>query len=165
MNTTTTGVWLIGVGSLIIFAGLIFGSESASIGLTFAGAFNNRFERVRFAVECVGAGMAAFGSVLLAAENPPSAWLMLTLVPAYLVLHVLTAWKLRQYWLKRRTQNPDGSQANDESLKLQQNACLEVCSTWAWCLRHPFNDETWPESATERYSTIQAQDRPRSTDS
>jgi hypothetical protein len=141
---TTTGIWLIGIGSVLVFGGLVFGSDEAGIGIRF-GRFDRRVERLRFAVECVGAGFAAVGSVVVAVENPPPLWVLIALVPAYLLAHFLTAWKLRQYWLKRVEHEPRG-QAADERSRRPYNACLERCPSWRWCLRHPLNVETWPKA-------------------
>jgi hypothetical protein len=144
MDTTTAGGWLIGAGSLVIFAGLIFGSEQPYQGIKFQGPFNTRSQRLRFAVEGAGAGLIAVGSALLAVNHPPSPWLLLALPSAYLLMHSLMAWKLRQFWLGRR-EKIDGPDA----IQVQWAACAAVCSSWEWCLRHPFNDESWPKTVME----------------
>ena len=144
MNTTIAGGWLIGTGSLVIFAGLIFGSEQPYQGIKIQGPFNTRSQRLRFAVEGAGAGLVAVGSALLAVEHPPSLWLLLVLPTAYLVVHLLMAWKLRQLWIARQA-TIDGPDA----IHIQWAACAAVCTSWKWCLRHPFSDESWPKAVME----------------
>jgi hypothetical protein len=144
MDTTIAGGWLIGTGSLVIFAGLIFGSEQPYQGIKFQGPFNTRSQRLRCAVEGAGAGLVAVGSALLAVEHPPSPWLLLVLPTAYLVVHLLMAWKLRQLWVARRAKI-DGPDA----IHIQWAACAAVCASWQWCLKHPFNDEHWPKAVMD----------------
>lgn len=141
MNLTTTGLWLIGAGSLIIFVGLIAGSEQPYEGMTFRGPYNTRSQRLPFAVEGSGACLVAIGSVLLAVHNPPSLWLLLAVPVAYLLVHVLSAWKLHQYWLRRLEKAKEGPK--NEALQRQWLACSTTCASWRWCLTHPFNDEHW----------------------
>jgi hypothetical protein len=148
MNLTTTGVWLIGIGSLVIFVGLIAGSEKPYEGMTFRGPFNTRAQRLPFAVEGAGACLVAVGSVLLAIDNPPSIWLLLVVPVAYLVVHTLTAWKLHQYWSKRLEKAQDGPK--DTPLERQWLTCISTCASWRWCLAHPFNDEHWPKAVMDR---------------
>jgi hypothetical protein len=138
MSVTTVGVWLIGLGSLVIFAGLVVSSERPYVGRSYRGPFNTRRDRLRFAIEGAGAGLVAMGSVLLAIEDLPSPWLLLVVPGTYLMVHVLTAWKLRQYWqYQLAAAQPGGA----PSTQLD----MATFGTWRWCLTHPFNDEGWPK--------------------
>jgi hypothetical protein len=133
MSLTTAGVWLIGLGSLVIFAGLVLGSERPYSGMTFRGPFNTRRDRLRFAVEGAGAGLVAVGSVLLAVDDLPSLWLLLAAaLGTSLMVYGLAAWKLRQYWQYRMAANPPAQPGGR-------------IGTWRWCFTHPFNDEYWPK--------------------
>jgi hypothetical protein len=147
VDAQTWGVWLIGSGALIIVLGLVFGSERPTTGITFQGPFNTRFDRLRFAVQCAGAALVAAGSVVLAIAEPPSLWLFVILPAVYVIVHVLVAWKLRQYWRFRLDQAERavrGDAATD--LEHRMARCARTCASWRWSLRHPFNDEDWPRA-------------------
>jgi hypothetical protein len=130
--TAPVGVWLIGLGSLVIFAGLVLSSERPYTGRSYRGPFNTQRDRLRFAVEGAGAGLAAVGSVLLAIEHLPSPWLFSAVPGTCLMIYGLTAWKLRQYWQYRLAATPPAQPGG-------------TVGTWRWCLTHPFNDEPWPK--------------------
>lgn len=143
MNVTTVGVWLIGLGSLVIFAGLVLSSERPYTGRSYRGPFNTRRDRLRFAVEGAGAGLVAVGSVLLAIEHLPSPWLFSAVPGTCLMVYGLTAWKLRQYWQYRLAADPSTQPGGTPSSQL----AMATFGTWRWCLTHPFNDESWPRDS------------------
>ena len=148
MSAETLGVWLIGIGSLVIFLRLVVGSQRPAEGLTFRGPLSTGEDRLRFAVEGTGAAFVALGSVMLAIADPPSASLLLAIPFGYVILHGLSAWKLRQYWLYRRDEAVRAASADSATdFQRMQAASASVCASWRWCLLHPFNRDYWPKMA------------------
>ncbi len=145
------GVWLIGIGALVIAAALVLASERPYTGMTFRGPFNTRRDRTQFALEGTGALFVAGGSVLLAATEPPSLWLFLALPAGYAIFHGLAAWKLWQYW-RYRAAEADRAALLESSTELERRfaLCARECATWRWCLGHPFNQEYWPQATMKR---------------
>ena len=148
MSAETLGVWLIGIGSLVIFLRLVVGSQRPAEGLTFRGPLSTGEDRLRFAVEGTGAAFVALGSVMLAIADPPSASLLLAIPFGYVILHGLSAWKLRQYWLYRRDEAVRAASADSATdFRRMRAASASVCASWRWCLLHPFNRDYWPKMA------------------
>ena len=147
MDASTWAVWLIGIGSLLIVLNSVLGSERPSEGVSFMGPLSRRRDRIRFALVGTGAVLVSAGSVVLAVTEPPTPWLAVVVPAIYLGVHLLAAWKLRQYWHGYRLPTATQATAGDivPDLLRQQLACAEVCSTWRWCLGHPFNGEYWPK--------------------
>jgi len=149
VDAEATATWLIGIGALTIVLGLVIGSERPYTGLTFRGPFNTRADRLRFAIEATDAVFLAVGSILLAAVHPPSPWFLLAFVlVGYGLVHLLSAWKLLQYWRYRREREIQATRGEGTTeLQYQMADCARTCATWSWCLRHPFDEEYWPKSA------------------
>ena len=152
MAAEDVAVWMIGVGSLTIAVGLIFGSERPFDGLVFRGPFNTRADRLRFAVEAAGASFVAVGSLVFAIENPPSPVLLVFVPVLYVIVHATTAWKLRQYWLYRlgEAETHARGDAGPNELVRRQLECARECATWRWVIRHTFSGEYWPTPPFER---------------
>lgn len=95
---------------------------------------------------CAGHACGQVRAVLAADDHPPTrlAFCEVHLPTAYLVVHLLMAWKLRQLWVARRAKI-DGPDA----IHIQWAACAAVCASWQWCLKHPFNDEHWPKAVMD----------------
>lgn len=148
---TVVAVWLIGVGALVIFLGLVVGSQRPYEGVSFSGPYATRADRLRFGVEASGACLVAAGSVLLAINEPPPFWLAALVPVLYSLVHVLTAWKLRQYWRYRQEEAERAVKADAAtSHERWQAAVAAACATWRWCLTHPYNSEYWPRAERAR---------------
>ena len=148
MTATSVGLWLIGVGSILVAAALGSPPE-ATLGLRFKIRDTRLQQRVVFAVRTTGVTLVAGGSLAVAISQEISWWLILvTLIAAVVMVHVLMAWVLKRAWDEKSEMATAVASTGDEMARTaaaQRHAAIgRERATWRWCLRNPYSIERWP---------------------
>jgi hypothetical protein len=154
MTATDIGLWLIGVGSILVIAGAIISPPDATLGLRFKTRQTTVRQRLVFAVQTTGLALVAIGSLAVALSQAISWWLIaLTLIVVVGMCDVLLAWPLKRAWdekseLATAVASTGGEMA--QTVAAQRQAAIgQRCATWRWCLLHPLNSESWPSMSDE----------------
>ena len=145
VDWTQRGLWLIGIGSLIVVLTVVLGApRPTDAGLSFAGPFTSARARLLFAAEAAGLLHVAAGGVIVSIVEFTQWWFAgLTLLTITNVAYLLIAWKQHQYRLSRVRDIEDrGTPESPE--EVWRSACTKRCSSWLWCVRHALDDEPWP---------------------
>jgi hypothetical protein len=148
MSATNIGLWLIGVGSILVIGGTLISPPEAGTGVRFPSRQTKSKERPAFAVRATGLTFIAGGSVEVAVSQSPTWWLIgTTLVAIILLCDVFLAWPLRRAWVEKSkvaiaVASTGGDMGNTAAQR--QATIARRCATWRWCLSHPLNDDTWP---------------------
>ena len=149
MTATSVGLWLIGVGSILVIAAALGSPPEATLGLRFKIRDTRLQQRVVFAVRTTGVTLVAGGSLAVAISQEISWWLILvTLIAAVVMVHVLMAWVLKRAWDEKSEMATAVASTGDEMARTaaaqRQVAIGRERATWRWCLRNPYSIERWP---------------------
>jgi hypothetical protein len=149
VSATNIGLWLVGVGSLLVVVGAIILPPDAGIGARFKTRQTALQQRIIFAVQTTGLAFIAGGSVTVAAAQSIAWWLIgVTVLTVVVSCDVLLAWPLKRAWDERSevataVASTGGEIANTAAAQRQATVARR-CATWRWCLSHPLNHEKWP---------------------
>jgi hypothetical protein len=149
VSATNIGLWLIGVGSILVIGGALISPPEAGTGVRLPSRQTKSKKRLVFAVQTTGLTFIAGGSGDVALSQSPTWWLIgATLLAIILSCDVFLAWPLRRAWVEKSkaataVASTGGDMGNTAAAQ-QQAAIARRCATWGWCLSHPLNDETWP---------------------
>jgi hypothetical protein len=154
MSATNIGLWLIGVGSILVIGGAIGSPPDAVLGLRFKTRQTTLRQRVVFAVQTTGLALVAAGSLVVELSQAIRWWLIvLTLLGVVGMCDVLLAWPLKRAWDEKSEMATAVASTGGEMAKTaaaqRQAAIGRRCATWRWCLLHPFNTESWPGMSDE----------------
>jgi hypothetical protein len=148
LELDTAGLWLLGVGAVLLLAERLLGQPQPRLGLTFPSAATGFTERLQFSLEGTGLLFSAVGSALFVAAHLPPIWFIAaTLVVALASVYGLLAYLALKYW-RLRLDHAIKSLGGDlrNPLVQWQVDCLRLCASWRWVLRHPFERDDWPKS-------------------
>lgn len=149
MSATDIGLWLVGVGSLLVVIGAVILPPDAGIGLRFKTRQTTLQQRLVFAVQTTGLALISGGSVTVAAAQSIRWWLIaVTILVIVVSCDVLLAWPLKRAWDERSEMATavasTGGEIGNTAAAQRQAAVARRCATWRWCLSHPLNHESWP---------------------
>jgi hypothetical protein len=149
MSLTSTGLWLVGCGSLLVVGAALVSRPEAVLGLRLKPREPKSLRNdVAYAIQTTGLILVAFGSVVVAASQHPAWWLILVTVLAALgAVDVLLAWPLKRTWDEKShmaTLVAATGEMGKTAAAQRQAAIGRRCATWRWCLLHPLNREPWP---------------------
>jgi hypothetical protein len=110
LELDTAGLWLLGVGAVLLLAERLLGQPQPRLGLTFPSAATGFTERLRFSLEGTGLLLSAVGSALFVAAHLPPIWFIAaTLIGALASVYGLLACLALKYLAlttRRRNQVP-----------------------------------------------------------
>lgn len=144
----SAGLWLLGIGAVVLLTVRILGHPRPRLGLVFPGAAAGFTDRLQFSLELTGLLLSAVGSVLFIAAHLPPAWFIATTLGAGAAsIYFLLAWLALKYWRLRLTDaiRSLGGDLRNPLVQWQVD-CLRLCASWRWVLRHPFERDHWPKS-------------------
>ena len=148
MATESAGLWLIGIGALLL-ALVGFAGGRVRLALTFSGSGDQRPDRLKFAISGAGLLSTATGSLLIAISSIPSApFLVGTIAALVFVIYVLLVWRVHTLWRERVTAAAHDLRDNQDSEREQWLLdATRWYARWRWSLRHPLttaNATSWP---------------------
>lgn len=154
MTTESAGLWLIGLGALMV-AVVGLAGNGVRLGLAFEGSEDGRADRLKFAISEAGLLTTAVGSVLIAISSSATAqFVLLTLLLTVVVIYMLVAWRVRMLWRAHRSTAAGDLRDNQDSKREQWRLdATSLCATWRWAITHPVtaaNATSWPDAYLER---------------
>ena len=147
LNGTTSGLWLVGVGSFLVAVPRLIRAPRPELGLSWE-SMAQRVERIHVALETVGLVTVAAGSVVLAAAELGPWWFEgAAVLLAITAVYFVSAYKLRQLWLMRAdTVQDDATMPSIPTVAEQRELALDH-ARWAVCLRRAFScTPRWPSA-------------------
>src|SRR4051812_48211238 len=98
MSAMGTGLWLIGLGSVVFIGAAVWASPTSVTGRTYLGELTDRRARLGFAGQVAGGAAVAVGSALVAVDEFPSWWVVAASAAAVLLVGWLaSSWKVHEY--------------------------------------------------------------------
>lgn len=136
-----TGLWLIGVGALLVAVAFLWQGSAAGLSGRPGGPAGTRTDRVVHAVGLTGALLVAAGSVVVAIDAfPEPAVVLATVVGAAIAVWLFAALRLRIDNKRRLVAARQGAQGNSPLARGWQWDAerFEREMSWRRCLRNPF---------------------------
>jgi hypothetical protein len=145
LDGTTSGLWLVGVGSLLTAVPRLIRAPRPELGLSWE-SMARLVERIHAALETVGLVTVAIGSAVLAiAELGPWWFECAAVLVAIAAVYLVSAYKLRQLWLMRADTVQDEAAVPSSITAVEQRQLALDHARWQACLRRAFSrTPQWP---------------------
>jgi hypothetical protein len=145
LDGTTSGLWLVGLGSLLAAVPRLIRAPRPELGLSWE-SMARLVERIHAALETVGLVTVAIGSTVLAvAELGPWWFECAAVLVAIAAVYLVSAYKLRQLWLMRADTVQDEAAVPSVPTAAEQRQLALDHARWRACLRHAFSrTPQWP---------------------
>lgn len=135
MHSTSTGLWLIGVGSILLVIAVVLSTPDAAKGYRFKVIDTALKERSVYGLQVTGLLFAAVGSLVVALSQTIDLGVILATGVALVVcFDVVFAWLLRRYRREKldqmQTYAASGGEVMTNARAVEQLAIARRCATW-----------------------------------